>query len=176
MRFLGARAVCAQDDILTGLFHFCGSPVKRVIGCELRKAFMIRPIMTKKFFLRQQSDLATVADVQVARDLVDTLQAHRATCVGMAANMIGERKRIIAVVDDDGFILVMFNPRLVRSSDPYETEEGCLSLPGTRPTRRFERILVSYEDEFMQSCQVERTGRVAQAIQHEIDHCDGVLI
>ena len=137
---------------------------------------MIRPIMTKKFFLRQPSEPATVEDVQVARDLEDTLQAHRATCVGMAANMIGERKRIVAVVDDDGSILVMLNPRLVHWSDPYDTQEGCLSLPGTRPARRFERILVEYDDELMRSCQVERTGRVAQAIQHEIDHCDGVLI
>ena len=137
---------------------------------------MIKPIMTKKFFLRQPSEPATAADAQMARDLVDTLQAHRATCVGMAANMIGERKRIIAVVDDDGSILVMLNPRLVSTADPYDAEEGCLSLPGTRPAHRFERITVDYDDELMRPCQAERTGRVAQAIQHEMDHCDGVLI
>lgn len=137
---------------------------------------MIRPIMTKRFFLRQPSEPATAADAQVVRDLVDTLEAHRTTCVGMAANMIGERKRIIAVVDADGSILVMLNPELVSGSGPYHTEEGCLSLPGTRETERFERILVSYQDELMRSCEASFTGHVAQAIQHEIDHCGGILI
>ena len=132
--------------------------------------------MTKRFFLRQPGEPATAADAQVVRDLVDTLEAHRATCAGMAANMIGERKRIIAVVDDDGSVLVMLNPRLARWGGPYDAEEGCLSLPGARPARRYERVMVDYEDELMRPCAVERTGRVAQAIQHEIDHCDGVLI
>ncbi len=137
---------------------------------------MIRPIMTKRFFLRQPSEPASAADASVVRDLVDTLEAHRATCVGMAANMIGERKRIIAVVDADGSILVMLNPELVQGSGPYHTEEGCLSLAGTRETERFERILVSYNDELMRSCEGRFTGRVAQAIQHEIDHCNGIVI
>ena len=137
---------------------------------------MIKPIMTKQFFLRQPSDPASSTDAQVVRDLVDTLETHRATCVGMAANMIGERKRIIAVIDDDGSTLVMLNPQLVHWQDPYDTEEGCLSLEGMRPTRRFDRITVSYEDELLRSCEVERTGRVAQAIQHEIDHCNGIII
>ena len=132
--------------------------------------------MTKQFFLRQPSEPATAADAQVVRDLVDTLEAHRAGCVGMAANMIGERKRIIAVVDDDGSVLVMLNPRLAHWNDPYDAEEGCLSLEGTRPARRYGRIVVDYEDELMRPCAVERSGRVAQAIQHEIDHCDGVVI
>ena len=137
---------------------------------------MIRPIMTKRFFLRQPSEDAGASDAPIVRDLVDTLEAHRATCVGMAANMIGERKRIIAVVDDDGSILVMLNPYLIHWNDPYDTEEGCLSLEGTRPAHRFNRIMVGYDDELMRSCMVERSGRVAQAIQHEIDHCNGVVI
>lgn len=132
--------------------------------------------MTKRFFLRQPSEPASAADASVVRDLVDTLEAHRATCVGMAANMIGERKRIIAVVDADGSILVMLNPELVQGSGPYHTEEGCLSLAGTCETERFERILVSYNDELMRSCEGRFTGRVAQAIQHEIDHCNGIVI
>ncbi len=132
--------------------------------------------MTNQFFLGLPSEDAGAADAAIVRDLVDTLEAQRATCVGMAANMIGERKRIIAVVDDDGFILVMLNPHLIRWSDPYDTEEGCLSLDGMRPTSRYDRVTVGYEDELMRSCMVERSGRVAQAIQHEIDHCNGVII
>ena len=137
---------------------------------------MIRPIMKKRFFLCQPSESADVSDARVVEDLVDTLEAHRATCVGMAANMIGERKRIIAVIDDDGGILVMRNPRIEHSYGPYEAEEGCLSLEGVRSTRRYERIVVEYEDEVFRQCTIESSGRVAQAIQHEIDHCNGVLI
>lgn len=137
---------------------------------------MIKPIMTKQFFLRRPSEDAAATDAQIARDLAETLEAHRATCVGMAANMIGERKRIIAVVDDDGSILVMLNPRITGKDDPYDTEEGCLSLEGMRPARRFGRITVEYEDELLQRHAIDRAGRVAQAIQHEIDHCNGVLI
>ena len=137
---------------------------------------MIKPIMTKQFFLRRPSEDAAATDAQIARDLAETLEAHRATCVGMAANMIGEHKRIIAVVDDDGSILVMLNPRITGKDDPYDTEEGCLSLKGMRPARRFGRITVEYEDELLQPHAIDRAGRVAQAIQHEIDHCNGVLI
>ena len=137
---------------------------------------MIRPIMTRQFFLKQQSAEANAGDIEIARDLEDTLEAHKATCAGMAANMIGERKRIIAVVDEDGSVLIMFNPELVHWSGPYTAREGCLSLPGTRETTRYKRILVSYEDSLMRSCQHEFEGHVAQAIQHEIDHCNGVLI
>ena len=140
---------------------------------------MIRPIMTKEFFLKRPSgeaDANDTADAAIARDLVDTLEAHRATCVGMAANMIGERKRIIAVVDEDGSSLVMFNPELVECSGPYTAEEGCLSLPGTREAARYERIVVSYVDMDGRACERAFSGRVAQAIQHEIDHCNGTLI
>ena len=137
---------------------------------------MIRPIMTKKFFLKQPGVEANGSDIAIARDLADTLEAHRPTCVGMAANMIGERKRIIAVVDEDGSILVMLNPQVTHWSGPYTVREGCLSLPGEREATRYDSILVSYEDSLMRSCERKFKGRVAQAIQHEIDHCNGVLI
>ena len=137
---------------------------------------MIRPIMTKQFFLRQPSEDAGASDAHIVRDLVDTLEAHRATCAGMAANMVGERKRIIAVIDDDGSVLVMLNPRLTDRSGPYDAKEGCLSLEGVRPVRRYEQIAIEYDDELVRPCAIERSGRVAQAIQHEIDHCNGVLI
>ncbi|MBQ6455172.1 MAG: peptide deformylase [Eggerthellaceae bacterium] len=137
---------------------------------------MIRPIMKMQVFLQQPSADAEAADLDIAQDLVDTLKAHRPACVGMAANMIGKRKRIIAVVDDDDRILVMLNPYLIHWYGEYETKEGCLSLEGLRPTKRYKRILVGYNDTLMRSCQAEFTGRVAQAIQHEIDHTNGVLI
>ena len=137
---------------------------------------MIRPIMTKRFFLSRPSEPATADDAAIARDLADTLEAHRAGCVGMAANMIGERRRIIAIIDKDDSVLVMLNPVIVDRSGPYAAEEGCLSLPGTRETMRYERITVSWQDVEMQARRRAFTGRVAQAIQHEVDHCDGVLI
>lgn len=137
---------------------------------------MIRPLMTKKFFLRQPSDPATQADSQIARDLADTLAAHRANCIGMAANMIGERKRIIAVVDDCNNILVMFNPEITHAENEYETVEGCLSLDGTRPATRYNDIEVAFQDETMHPRSSAFSGKTAQAIQHEIDHCNGILI
>lgn len=137
---------------------------------------MIRPIMTKRFFLKLPSGEATAADVAIARDLAETLEAHRATCVGMAANMIGERKRIIAVMDSDGSILVMLNPAITQREGEYQTEEGCLSLEGVRETTRYRRITVTWTDEHMQPHERAFSGKVAQAIQHEVDHCDGILI
>lgn len=137
---------------------------------------MIRPIMTKSFFLKKPSEEASGGDVSIAFDLKDTLEAHRSSCVGMAANMIGERKRIIAVVDEDGSILLMFNPEIVSSSEPYTAEEGCLSLTGLREANRFNKVTVSYQDERLQRHEEQFEGRVAQAIQHEIDHCNGILI
>ena len=137
---------------------------------------MYRPLMRMRFFLQKPSELATTDDLGIARDLVDTLEAHRATCVGMAANMIGQHKRIIAVVDEDGSVLLMLNPELEWGRDEYQTEEGCLSLEGVRPTRRYQRIRVRWEDTDFRACERTFTGRVAQAIQHEIDHCNGVLI
>ncbi len=140
---------------------------------------MIKPIMTSEFFLRMPSEPAdanNVRDAEIARDLADTLEANRATCVGMAANMIGERKRIIAVVDDKGAILVMFNPEIMQKVGPYQAQEGCLSLPGMREATRYKRITVAYQDAQMRSLERKFDGRVAQAIQHEIDHCNGVVI
>lgn len=132
--------------------------------------------MDKQFFLKQPSVEATAADVTVARDLADTLEAHRATCVGMAANMIGERKRIIAVVDETSNVIVMFNPKITKCEGPYNAMEGCLSLSGERDALRYERVTVTYQDESMRNVQRSFSGRVAQAIQHEIDHCNGILI
>ena len=137
---------------------------------------MIKELMHDPIFLAGKSEIATKEDLQVAQDLLDTLMAHKENCVGMAANMIGERKRIIAVVDSGGSILVMLNPELVSGSGPYTAEEGCLSLLGTREAERFKRITVSYEDVQMCKQRREFKGDVAQAIQHEIDHCNGVLI
>ena len=137
---------------------------------------MIRPIMRQRFFLRQPSTEATAADLQIAQDLADTLEANRATCVGMAANMIGRRKSIIAVVDDADNILVMLNPRITEAKGAYQTEEGCLSLEGVRQTLRYRRIVVAYDDLQLQPHTDSYAGRVAQAIQHEIDHCNGIVI
>ena len=136
---------------------------------------MIRPIMKDPMFLALPSDPATAADKQTALDLLDTLRAHLEGCVGMAANMIGVRKRIIAVCM--GFAQVaMLNPVIVKKQKPYETEEGCLSLAGVRKTTRYEEIEVTYLDLNMKPCRQRFTGFAAQVIQHEVDHCDGILI
>ena len=136
---------------------------------------MMRPINKDRFFLAQKSAPATAADLGIAQDLLDTLKAHRETCVGMAANMIGVPKRIIAFVDDDEYRL-MLNPELVQQSGPFEAEEGCLSLTGTRKTTRYQRIRVRYQNEQMQYRQKNFSGWTAQIIQHEIDHCNGIVI
>ena len=136
---------------------------------------MIRPIMKDPVFLSQKSVPATQEDLQVAQDLLDTLEANKAGCVGMAANMIGVTKRII-VFDNEGTYMVMFNPEIVKCSQPFETEEGCLSLSGVRKTKRFKSIKVQYQNEAFQTRLKTFTGWTAQIIQHEIDHCNGVLI
>ena len=136
---------------------------------------MVRPIMKDMFFLSMKSAPATAADLPVAQDLLDTLAAHRDGCVGMAANMIGVSKRII-VFDDSGTDTVMFNPEIIRKAEPYSTEEGCLSLTGTRPTTRYRSIKVQYQNEKMQVRLKTYTGWTAQIIQHEIDHCNGIII
>lgn len=136
---------------------------------------MIRPIMKDPIFLAQPSAPATEEDLPVGKDLVDTLLAHRDGCVGMAANMIGVLKRII-VVDEDGKPLLMFNPEIVKQKEAYETEEGCLSLPGTRATKRWRTIKVRYQNEKFQTRTRSFTGWTAQIIQHEVDHCGGILI
>ena len=136
---------------------------------------MIRPIMKDPIFLSQKSAPATVMDLPVAQDLRDTLAAHRDGCVGMAANMIGVAKRII-IFDDNGTAAVMFNPEIVRCSGTYEAEEGRLSLTGTHKTKRYRTIRVRYRNEQFQPRIKTYTGFTAQIIQHEIDHCNGVLI
>ena len=136
---------------------------------------MIQPIMKDPIFLAQKSAPATKEDLQVAQDLLDTLTAHKDGCVGMAANMIGVAKRIIAF-DNEGKYMVMFNPEIVKRSEPYEAEEGCLSLPGTRKAKRYRSIKVQYQNDQFQTRLKTFTGWTAQIIQHEIDHCNGVLI
>ena len=136
---------------------------------------MIRPIVKYPIFLRRRARNATAEDLPIARDLLDTLAAHREVCVGMAANMIGEAVRIIAFYNK-GVLQLMFNPEIVKASGFYETEEGCLSLSGVRRTRRSRIIQVRYQDETMKTCRGTFTGWTAQIIQHEIDHCGGILI
>ena len=136
---------------------------------------MIRPIMRDPLFLGRKSAPATEADRQIMTDLLDTLRANLDKCVGMAANMIGEHKRVI-VFCNGPLQMIMVNPRITAKSGPYDAEEGCLSLAGVRKTRRYQRITVEYQDQLFQP----RTGSfacfTAQIIQHEIDHCDGILI
>ena len=136
---------------------------------------MIREIMRDEAFLSQKAEPATLEDLPVAQDLLDTLTAHKDGCVGMAANMIGVRKRIIAF-DGEGKYIVMFNPEIVKKSGPYEAEEGCLSLTGTRKAKRWQSIKVRYQNEQFQIRFKTFTGWTAQIIQHEIDHCEGILI
>ena len=136
---------------------------------------MICPIVRDPMRLAQRSADASPSDLPTAKDLADTLQAHAADCVGMAANMIGKNRRII-VVRTGPVILTMFNPRIVARSEPYEAEEGCLSLSGTRSTTRYRQIRVTWQDERFKTRTSSFAGFTAQIIQHEIDHCDGILI
>lgn len=136
---------------------------------------MIKPIIKDPIFLAQKSTPAVLADLPVAQDLRDTLAAHRDGCVGMAANMIGVARRII-IFDDNGIASVMFNPEIIKSSGPYEAEEGCLSLTGTRKAKRYRSIKVRYQNERFETRLKTYTGWTAQIIQHEIDHCNGILI
>ena len=136
---------------------------------------MERPIMKDPIFLAQKSAPATAEDLGVAQDLLDTLTAHKDGCVGMAANMIGVSKRII-VFDNEGAYMTMFNPEIVKASDAYDAEEGCLSLTGKRKAKRYRSIKVRWQNEAMQVRLKTFTGWTAQIIQHEIDHCNGILI
>lgn len=138
---------------------------------------MQQPIMTDERFLSRPSGPANEDDLTVGVDLADTLAAHADSCVGMAANMIGVSKRIIVFADETtGRNMVMFNPRIVERSGKYETEEGCLSLTGMRTAVRYERITVTYQTRRFREITATFDGFTAQIIQHEIDHCDGVLI
>ena len=136
---------------------------------------MIQEICKDERFLAQKAEPATSDDLPIAQDLIDTLAAHKDGCVGMAANMIGVNKRII-IFDNEGAYQVMFNPVIVKQSGPYQTEEGCLSLTGRRPTKRWKSIKVQWQNETFQTRLKTFTGWTAEIIQHEIDHCDGILI
>ena len=136
---------------------------------------MVKQIVRDVFFLAQKSEPATKADLQIGRDLMDTLRANRDRCVGMAANMIGVRKNIIIV--NMGMIdVVMFNPVILKKDTPYQTEEGCLSLEGVRPTTRYENIEVEYYDFAWKKQCMKMSGWTAQICQHEIDHLSGRII
>ena len=141
---------------------------------------MIRELMHDPIFLAGKSEVATNEDLSVAQDLLDTLMAHREGCVGMAANMIGVRKRIIAFLDESGRIptyTVMLNPEIIAKSSIYETEEGCLSLLGNpRKCKRYSTIKVKFQTIEMKTHIKNFTGWTAQIIQHEVDHSDGILI
>ena len=137
---------------------------------------MVRELVHDPIFLARKSAAAGKEDQETARDLLDTLNAHRDSCVGMAANMIGVCKRII-VFDNEGTLMVMFNPEIIKAAEEYETEEGCLSLlGGPRKTKRYRKIKVRYQTEKLEVRLKTFTGWTAQIIQHEIDHCNGILI
>ena len=137
---------------------------------------MVRELMHDPLFLGRKSAPATAEDLPIARDLLDTLAAHRQTCVGMAANMIGKLRRIIAF-DNEGSYMLMLNPVILKSSEEYETQEGCLSLlGGPRKCRRFQSIRIQFQDEKMKVRTRLYYGWTAQIIQHEVDHCNGILI
>lgn len=136
---------------------------------------MIREICKDIIFLAQKAEPATPDDLPVAADLLETLEYHKDGCVGMAANMIGVNKRIIAF-DNDGEYMVMFNPEILRKTGPYDTEEGCLSLNGVRPVKRWKTIKVKWQNEKFQQRIKNFAGWTAEIIQHEIDHCEGIII
>ena len=137
---------------------------------------MVKGVIHDPILLCIKSEQATKEDIQIARDLLDTLTAHKDACVGMAANMIGKCKRII-VFDHEGTYMTMFNPEIVKASGQYDTEEGCLSLlGGPRPCKRYQTIKVRWQNEQFQTRIKTFTGWSAQIIQHEIDHCNGILI
>ena len=136
---------------------------------------MIRDICKDETFLAQRAEPATPEDCAIAHDLLETLEHHKNGCVGMAANMIGENKRIIAF-DNEGSYMVMFNPEIIKKAEPYAAEEGCLSLSGTRPAKRWKTIKVRWQNENFQQRIKTFHGWTAQIIQHEIDHCEGIII
>ncbi|WP_300283088.1 peptide deformylase [uncultured Subdoligranulum sp.] len=136
---------------------------------------MIREICKDVIFLARKAEPATPEDLPVAADLLETLEHHKDGCVGMAANMIGVNKRIIAF-DNEGEYMVMFNPQILRRSGPYDTEEGCLSLTGVRPVKRWKTIKVQWQNEKFQQRIKNFTGWTAEIIQHEIDHFEGIII
>ena len=143
---------------------------RRKVGIE-----MIKPIMKDVLFLAQKSEEATKDDLYIVDDLIDTLRANLDDCVGMAANMIGVKKNII-VVAAGPFQFAMINPVITKKSGAYQTEEGCLSLEGVRPCKRYQEIEVDYLDQSFKKQHGKYSGWTAQIIQHEIDHCNGIVI
>ena len=141
---------------------------------------MVKELVHDPIFLAGKSEIATKENLQSAQDLLDTLMAHKDSCVGMAANMIGVRKRIIAFLDESGrapTYTVILNPEIIKKDGAYNTEEGCLSLLGSpRPCKRYKFIKIKYQNMEMQTRIKTYTGWTAQIIQHEVDHCDGILI
>ena len=137
---------------------------------------MVKEVIHDPILLARKSETAMMEDLEVAQDLIDTLVANKDACVGMAANMIGVHKRII-VFDNEGSYMVMFNPEILKAVGPYDTQEGCLSLlGGPRPCKRYQTIKVQWQNEKFQTRVKTFTGWPAQIIQHEIDHCNGILI
>ena len=137
---------------------------------------MVRELMHDPLFLGRKSRAATKEDLPIGQDLLETLLAHRATCVGMAGNMIGETVAVIAFFDGDK-PMVMYNPEILKAEGEYQTEEGCLSLlGGPRPCTRYQKIKVRWDNEQFQKRVKTFTGWTAQIIQHEVDHCNGILI
>lgn len=137
---------------------------------------MVREIVHDPIMLKIKSEDAAADDAQIAKDLAETLEYHKNGCVGMAANMIGVKKRIIAFFDGKK-IVTMFNPTIIEKNQPYDTKEGCLSLIGEpRPVTRYKCVKVRYQDKYMNCHEKRYSGFTAQIIQHEVDHCDGVLI
>lgn len=136
---------------------------------------MIREIIQDEDFLKIPSEPATIEDLPIAQDLLDTLKHHTQHCVGLAANMIGFSKRIIAI-EDSGTFLLLFNPEIIKAQDSYQTEECCLSLQGSRPTKRFRKIKIKYQNQQFQTRWKTFEGFSAQIIQHELDHCNGIII
>ena len=137
---------------------------------------MIRPLVHDTIFLKIRAKDADAEDVQTAKDLAETIEHHKEGCVGMAANMIGVPKRVIVFYDSKK-IITMFNPEITGKNQPYETQEGCLSLlGGPRSVTRYKSIKVRYQDKFMKTHEKRFSGFTAQIIQHEVDHCNGVLI
>ena len=159
-----------------GIAEFIDEAIKAFCGVKQ----MIREVMHDPIFLAGKLEVATKEDMQVTQDLLDTLMAHRESCVGMAANMIGVKKRVIAFLDESGRVptyTVMLNPEIIKKDGAYDTEESCLSLlGGPRPCKRYKSIKVKYQTLELQTRTKTYAGWTAQIIQHEVDHCDGVLI
>lgn len=137
---------------------------------------MVKELVHDPIFLAKKSEPADIGDLQIAQDLLDTISAHKDSCVGMAANMIGVLKRVIVFDSGNGYE-IMFNPEIIKCSEPYQAEEGCLSLLGDpRPAKRFKSIKVRFQNSEMKPRIKSYSGFTAQIIQHEIDHCNGILI